>query len=85
MTKAMLSRVPEDLHARVKNDANERGISMSKVVTEALEMYFRSVSLAAYMEKNSGQVTVTINHKEVGKLRDFIEEDDGRTAKIQNS
>ncbi len=65
MKKGMLSRIPEDLHARVKQSANTQGISMSRVVEEALEMYLSSVSFRLHFYKSPGNVSFSIRNSEI--------------------
>lgn len=73
MTKAMLSRIPESLHARVKQESGKRGVSMSKIVEDALEQYLKSVFLAVHIDENPGQVTFTVRRSELHKLKSFEE------------
>lgn len=73
MTKSMLSRLPPELHARVKAEAKSRNVSMNQIVIEALEMYFASVFLSAHIAKSPGQVVFTFQDSEVEKLRSFEE------------
>ncbi len=67
--KPMLARVPDELHARVKQEAEKRNVSMTKVITEALEIYLNSVFLAAHLDDESGGVIFSIRNSELEKLR----------------
>ena len=74
MTKPMLSRVPDELHARVKSEAAKQGVSMTKIVEDALEMYLNSIFLRALMERDGQKIVFSFNKHEADKLRSFDEE-----------
>lgn len=78
----MLSRVPEELHARVKQSANAQGKSMSRVVEEALEMYLSSVSFRLHFYENPGFVSFSIRNSEIEQLKAFVEDNESRLSDI---
>ncbi len=81
----MLARVPDELHARVKEEAEKRNVSMTRVITEALEMYLNSVFLSAHLDSQQGQVvTFSIHKSEVDKLKKLRSVDDWE-VRLQDS
>ena len=75
MVKPMLTRVPENLHARVKSEAESRGLSMTQLVIEALEEYLSAVHVSAdfaidprYDPNIGGIIAIKIGREELEKL-----------------
>lgn len=72
-SKPLLVRIPEDLHARVKDHATVYGTSMTQVATAALEAYLNSsYVLITFTEEetgdSAGDLVVRIPEEEVAKL-----------------
>lgn len=75
MTKPMLTRVPDELHARVKDEADKRGVSMTKIVIAALEEYLSAIHLSAdfvvderYRPQVGGLIAIRISREELDKV-----------------
>ena len=45
MTKPLLVRIPDELHARVKEESHTTGKSMAQIAADALDLYLNSVQL----------------------------------------
>lgn len=76
MTKPMLSRIPEDLHARVKAESNERGVSMTRIVIEALEKHLDAVHFSGewvldprFSPDTGGLIVIKLLPGELNKIR----------------
>lgn len=61
----------------MKAESEKRGMSMTKIVIEALELYLNSIFLAAHIEKD-GEGKVTFSIREDDCRRIWIEDEDGR-------
>lgn len=76
VTKNLLARVPEELHARVKAEAEDRGISMAQLTIYALEEYLHTVHVSAdfvidprFNPNVGGIIAIKISPEELIKLR----------------
>ena len=69
--KNLFIRVPEDLHARVKQEAERTGTPMNRIAIDALNLYLNSIQLTAHIDTSSGDVTIMIDENEVKKLEDL--------------
>ena len=67
----MLARVPDELHARVKQEADQRNMSMTKVITNALELYLRSVVIVGELDRDGFTVILRIHEAQFRKIREM--------------
>jgi len=84
VTKNLLARIPEELHARVKAEAEERGISMALLTIYALEEYLNTVHVSAdfvidprFDPNVGGIVALKISRDELIKLESKWRKDGG--------
>lgn len=72
--KHLYIRIPDDLHARVKEASAIKGISMNQLVVDALGSWLDSVHLAAKTTRGGAIVTFAIPKEEWERVEKYLKE-----------
>lgn len=74
--KHLYIRIPDELHARVKETAFDKGVSMNKLVISALEIWLSSITVTGFFKSESddeaGQIMINIPPYELKKLEKML-------------
>ena len=76
MVKHLYIRIPDELHASVKESAAHKGVSMNYLVISALEIWLNSITVTGFFKSESddeaGQVMINIPPYELKKLEKML-------------